>query len=144
MVDETVRKKVALEYCRRINAGDVAGLMNLFSERVRFEDPVGCTPVVGRSALRVHVERLVASNVVEEPGVPVAGHDGQHVAVPMTATLDYAPIGPMLAAAGLVDPPDDPAGARLHFNLVALMRVGADGLLHDVRVFWGRTDVSVT
>jgi steroid delta-isomerase len=147
-VDEVARKQLALEYVRRLNAGDVDGVLALFAEDVRFTDPVGVPPVVGRRALRTHLASAVAAHVHEVPGTPVAARDGRHVALPVTATLDYLPLGPALAAAGMLDPTASVprAGgtdARLRFHLISVMGVGPGGLLDEVRVFWGRTDTMI-
>jgi steroid delta-isomerase len=143
MLDELTRKELALEYCRRMNAGDLDGVLRLFAQDIRFEDPVGSPPVVGRAALRAHLAAAIAARVSEVPGTPVAARDGRQVAVPVVATLDYLPLGATLAAAGLVTPPTDPGAARLRFSLLSLLTAGPDRLLHEVRVFWGRTDVTV-
>jgi steroid Delta-isomerase len=143
VVDEVTRKALALEYCNRMNAGDVDGVLELFADDIRFEDPVGSPPVVGRHALRAHVAATIAAKVHEVPGTPVAAQDGQHVAIPVTATLDYLPLGQVLAHAGIIAPPTNPETARLRLRLLSVIKVGPDRLLRDVRVFWGRTDVSV-
>jgi len=143
MVDERARKELALEYCRRMNAGDIDGVLALFGADIRFEDPVGSPPVVGHAALRAHLMAAIAARVREEPGTPVAARDGRQVVIPVVATLDYLPLGPTLAAAGLVTPPADPGATRLRFSLLSLISVGPDRLVHEVRVFWGRTDLSV-
>jgi steroid Delta-isomerase len=126
-----------------MNAGDLNGVMQLFSEDIRYEDPVGSAPVIGRTALRAHLAATIAARVSEAPGTPVTAQDGRHVAIPVVATMDYLPLGPALAAAGLVSPPADPATARLRFSLLSLIAVAPNRLLHEVRVFWGRTDLSV-
>jgi len=126
-----------------MNAGDLDGVMQLFSEDIRYEDPVGSAPVIGRAALRAHLATIIAARVSEAPGTPVAAQDGRHVAIPVVATIDYLPLGPTLAAAGLVRPPADAGAARLRFSLLSLIAVAPDLLLHEVRVFWGRTDLSV-
>jgi steroid delta-isomerase len=143
MVDESTRKELALEYCRRMNAGDLDGVLRLFGADIRYEDPVGSPPVVGHAALRTHLAAAIAARVSEAPGTPVAARDGCQVAIPVVATLDYLPLGATLAAAGLVTPPADPGAARLRFSLLSLISVGPDRLLHEIRVFWGRTDLSV-
>ncbi|QHY99579.1 Epoxide hydrolase LasB [Streptomyces sp. S4.7] len=129
MPDEAERKKVALEYCHRLNAGDVDGALALFSPEIRYEDPVGSGTLTGLTALREHLARAVASRVLETPGVPVASLDDEHVLLPATAELDDARL---------------PAGSRLTVAFIALLRVGADGLIREMRLFWGRTDTSVT
>lgn len=129
MPDEAERKKVALAYCHRLNAGDVEGALALFSPEIRYEDPVGSGTLTGLTALREHLARAVASHVHETPGVPVASLDDEHVLLPATAELDDARL---------------PAGSRLTVAFIALLRVGADGLIREMRLFWGRTDTGVT
>ena len=143
MLAEPARKAVAVEYCRRLNAGDLDGVLRLFAPGASFEDPVGTPPVVGREALRAHFAAVIAARVHEVPGEPVAAQDGRQVAIGVVATLDYLPLGPGLVAAGLIDPAADPGTARLRFNLFSLLDVGPDRLVHAVRVFWGGTDVRV-
>ncbi|HZG07176.1 MAG TPA: nuclear transport factor 2 family protein [Streptomyces sp.] len=129
MPDEAARKQVALEYCRRLNAGDVDGALALFAAEVTYEDPVGSGPLTGLAAVREHLAQAVANRVRETPGVPVASMDGEHVLLPGRAELDDARL---------------PAGSRLSVNFVAMMRVRADGLIREMRMFWGRSDATVT
>ncbi|WTW92292.1 nuclear transport factor 2 family protein [Streptomycetaceae bacterium NBC_01309] len=126
MADEAARKAVALEYCRRMNSGDLDGVMELFASDVRFQDPVGTPPLVGRAAVRAHLARAVAAGIVEEPGTPTASLDGETVALPVSGTLDA--------------PAETADGGRVRFNLVSLMRVDDAGLVVEVRVIAGRTD----
>ncbi|MFD0521826.1 nuclear transport factor 2 family protein [Paractinoplanes durhamensis] len=68
LVDAATRKRLALDYCRLMNSGDVDGVLQLFAPDVRFEDPVGWTPVHGRAALRTHLATAIAARVHEVPG----------------------------------------------------------------------------
>ncbi|TDE25226.1 nuclear transport factor 2 family protein [Actinomadura sp. 6K520] len=128
MPDETVRKKIALDYCRFMNAGDVDAVLALFVDDVRFEDPVGADPIRGRRALRAHLANAIEHEVHETAGDPVAAHDDEHVVMPVTVSLN---------------PPGVEPGQRLRINLVAMMSVGPDELIRRVRVFWGRTDAAL-
>ncbi|MEO3768212.1 nuclear transport factor 2 family protein [Streptomyces sp. B8F3] len=128
MPDEAARKRVALEYCRLLNDGDVDGALALFATDVRYEDPVGSGALTGRPAVRTHLAQAVANHVRETPGEPVASLDGEHVLLPCRAELDDARL---------------PAGSRLSVNFVAMLRVGADGLIREMRMFWGRSDATV-
>jgi hypothetical protein len=49
----TTQPKV--EHCRRLDAGDVNGLLDLYADEVSFEDPVGSTRRRCRDTLRTHV-----------------------------------------------------------------------------------------
>lgn len=127
MLDELERKAVALEYVRCINAGDIDGLLKVFANNVRFEDPVGSAPVQGKVALREHLSAALSGNVHEAPGDISASHDGQHIAIPVKIDLDN---------------PEDPGGKRMRISAVSVCRLNASGLIEDVKAFWGRTDIS--
>ncbi|HEY0699856.1 MAG TPA: nuclear transport factor 2 family protein, partial [Micromonospora sp.] len=128
MVDEGTRKALALEHCWRVNDGDLDGLLKLYTEDVRFEDPVGSAWQVGHAALRAHAGAAIAGQVYEEPGEPIGCQDGLHAAVPVTATMNYLPNGPFLARYGVVEPPADPERARMRVRYVMFIRVGSTGL----------------
>ncbi|WP_431783856.1 nuclear transport factor 2 family protein [Streptomyces chumphonensis] len=128
MTDEARRKAVALEYCRRMNAGDVDGVLALFTPDVRFQDPVGTPVLVGREALRRHLAAAVEAGVRETPGTPTAALDGESVTLPLSGTMD---------APGRSD------GARVAFNLVSLMRVNDAGLIFETRIIAGRSDYTL-
>ncbi|MEV7018945.1 nuclear transport factor 2 family protein [Streptomyces sp. NPDC093991] len=125
MVDEEKRKAVALEYCRLMNAGDLDGVLELFTPDVRFQDPVGTPALVGRQALRRHLGAAVDARIRESPGVPTAALDGHSVTLPVSGTMDRP---------GATD------GSRVAFSLVSLMRVNDAGLIDEVRVIAGRSD----
>ncbi|MES9542841.1 MULTISPECIES: nuclear transport factor 2 family protein [unclassified Actinomadura] len=123
MAGEMARKRIALEYCARMNAGDLEGVLALFRDDAVFEDPVGSP-----RALREHLARAIAGRVSEEPGTPVAAMDGRHVLLPATVT---------------VSDPSVPRGKRVRYTLIGLLGVGDDGLIEDVRVFWSASDVTL-
>ncbi|AJE80639.1 nuclear transport factor 2 family protein [Streptomyces physcomitrii] len=143
MLDEAALKELILEHTRRVNAGDVEGLLKLYSPEVRFEDPVGAGAQQGHEALRAHATGAVTSNAVEIAGRPVAAQDGLHAAVPVTATMDYLPLGPVLTRYGVLPTPADPTGQRMQFQFLMVIRAGADGLIEDMRAYWGTSDVAL-
>lgn len=128
MLDEDARKRVALEYCRRIGAGDVDGVLALFADPLHVEDPVGDKTFTARAEYRAHIARLVSYGVHEVPGTPVAGLDREHVALPITVELR---------------PEGVPQGKIVRISLIAVMRIGGDGLIRHMRVISGRTDMSL-
>ncbi|GAB2586899.1 hypothetical protein GCM10027168_19690 [Streptomyces capparidis] len=127
MADEATRKAVALEYCRLMNAGDLDGVMRLFTPDVRFQDPVGTPALVGLDAVRGHLAAAIAARIEEEPGTPTAAMDGESVALPVTGTMDL---------------PGAPGGGRVRFRLVSVLRVDGSGRIREVRIIAGRTDVT--
>ncbi|MFJ4689407.1 nuclear transport factor 2 family protein [Streptomyces sp. NPDC088789] len=128
MLDEEARKDVALEYCRRINEGDVDGVLSLFTDPPYVDDPVGDRTFTDRAAYRSHLAGLVAYGVHETPGTPVAALDGEHVALPIVAELRPAQI---------------PEGKFLRISLIALMRIDSTGRICRMQVFSGHTDMSL-
>jgi steroid delta-isomerase len=144
LTSERDRKQLALEHSRRVNAGDVDALLALYGDDVTFADPVGWPAQRGREALRAHFEQSVAGNLQEIPGEPVAGQDGAHTLIPITAAMDYLPLGPVFAGRGWLAPPADPAGKRLRLTYMRLLRVDEAGLIREVQTFWGRSDIEVT
>ncbi|MEU4898737.1 nuclear transport factor 2 family protein [Streptomyces sp. NPDC044780] len=123
MADEATLKKMALEYARRMNAGDVEAVLELFSDDVVFEDPVGAPPLIGKDALRGHIAWSMECQVHEVPGRPVTSMDGRRVVTPTTVTV-YAP-------------------AKLTFNIIGVIELDDDGLARHAQAFWGITDTKV-
>lgn len=121
--DETARKAMAREYIGRINAGDVDGVLELFSDDVVFEDPVGKSPIVGKDALRQHIDFAVKCRVREVQGTAVTSMDGRYVVTPTKVTV-FAP-------------------TKINFNIIGVLEVGEDGLGHRLRAFWGETDMTI-
>lgn len=137
MLNERSRKQLAFEHCRLMNAGDVDGLLALYADEVVFEDPVGKDRRTGRAALRAHFTEVVAANIHEAPGEPVAGQDGVHVLIPVTAIMDYLPEESRLST------PGDTTGKRLKRDSMVMFRTGDDGRIEELKVFWGRSDLEV-
>jgi steroid Delta-isomerase len=143
LTSERSRKELALKHCRLMNAGDVDALLELYAEDVRFEDPAGWARPTGRNALRAHLDAVVSAHVHVLPGDPVAGQDGTHVLVPITAVMDYLPVGPVYAERGWSTPPPDPESARIRCAYMLMLRTGPTGLIHEMKAYWGRSDLTV-
>ncbi|SBT95526.1 steroid delta-isomerase [Streptomyces sp. DI166] len=124
VLDEAKRKEVALEYCRLMNAGDLDGVLALFAPDVRFEDPVGTEVLVGREALRGHLGAAIDAGIEEVPGALTAALDGTSVTLQVSGTMGV------------------PGAGRVAFRLVSLMRVNGEGLIFEVRIIAGQSDVT--
>jgi steroid delta-isomerase len=144
VIDERRRKDLIVEHSRRITAGDVDGLLDLYADDVAFEDPVGSGRRTGRESLRAHFAESVAAGIVETPGDPVAGQDGVHALVPITAAMDYLPKGPAFAERGWLTAPAEPDGKRLRCEYVLMLRTDTAGRIEELKAFWGRSDITVT
>ncbi|MDT0544770.1 MULTISPECIES: nuclear transport factor 2 family protein [Streptomyces] len=144
MINERNRKSIAREHSRRLSAGDVDALLELYAKDATFEDPVGAGGRAGHEALRAHFESAVAGNVAETVEDTVVGQDGAHVLSRITAVMDYRPRGPVYADRGWLPAPQaaEPTGLRCHYAL--LLRVGESGLIEDMRAFWGRPDIETS
>jgi steroid Delta-isomerase len=127
-----------------VNAGDLDDLLALYADDVTFEDPVGSGPQTGRAALKAHFAKSIEANTVETPGEPVAGQDGRHSLVPVSAVMDYLPKGPVFAGRGWLAPPAEPDGKRLKCDYVLVIGTSTDGLINELQAFWGRSDLEVT
>jgi len=123
MPDEAFRKAMVREYARCLNEGDVEGALNLFTDDVVFEDPVGREPTVGREALRRHLVLSVENQVHETPGEPVTSMCGRFVVTQSTVVLRTP--------------------AVMTFHIIGIVEFNEEGLGHHVRAFWGMTDMTV-
>jgi steroid delta-isomerase len=136
--------ELVLEHSRRVNAGDVDALVALYADGAAFEDPVGSGRQTGWDALRAHFEKTIAANTQEVTGKPVAGQDGIHALVPITAVMDYLPKGPIFAERGWLTFGAEAEPRRLKCEYVLMIQAGANGLIEDSKAFWGRSDIEVT
>lgn len=123
MLDEAICRQMPPNYSRLLNEGDVEGVVNLFTEDIVFEDPVGRTTLHGREALRNHLQWAVKAKVYEEPGRPVTSIDNRFVVTPATVKL-YAP-------------------DEMLFRIIAITELDENGVGTHVRAFWGLTDMSM-
>jgi len=146
MTDEERAKWLLLEHCRKINEGDVAGLLKLYSENCCFEDPVGNGKQYGLDSLSQRAAAAIFSGAFEDAASPVASKDGRWASVPMVSTFNYLPLaGPAMAESGLLpsEPPADPENKMISVNIVMTIHVGEDGLVDQMQALYGRSDTSI-
>lgn len=123
MPDEAARKKMATDYAQRINAGDIDGVLDLFTDDIVFEDPVGQPPMVGKEALRRHLELAVECGTHEVPDPPMTSMDSSFVVTPTTVTVQRP--------------------RPMTFRIVGIVELDENGLGRRVQAFWGVTDVTM-
>lgn len=124
MPAEHERKKVALEYCRRVTAGDTGDIVDLFHPDATIEDPVGSGPVTGHEALREYYRNITENYQAQvEPDEPRGSHDAAFVAVPMTVTARLD-------------------GASRQVRSVDVFEIDDDHKITRMWAYWGPSDVS--
>jgi steroid delta-isomerase len=123
MPDEAARKQMVVDYAERINAGDIEGVLALFTDDIVFADPVGRPPMVGKDDLRRHLELAVACGTHEVPGRPVTSMDDRFVVAPSTITVRRP--------------------RPMTFRVIGVVEVDENGLGLRVDAFWGVTDVTM-
>ncbi|MEW2079967.1 SDR family NAD(P)-dependent oxidoreductase [Streptomyces sp. NPDC013433] len=129
MTDEPTRKKIITEYYRRLNAGDVDGVVSMFAPDGYIEDPLGAPVTRGHEALRHFYDVTIRQADIKDTVHSVVGaHDERHVAASVTADLVNM---------------EDPDRKRVTVDAVMTFRIGDDGLIEEARTFWGTTDVSM-
>ncbi|KUN37982.1 nuclear transport factor 2 family protein [Streptomyces longwoodensis] len=146
MPDEATAKQLILDHCRKINEGDVEGLLKLYAEDCSFEDPVGNGKQYGLKALSQRAAAAIFSGAYEDAASPVTAEGGRYAAVPMVSTFNYLPLaGPAMAQTGLLppEPPPDPENKMIRVNIVMVIRVNDDGLVDQMQAFYGRGDATV-
>jgi ketosteroid isomerase-like protein len=139
VIDEDDRKDIIREHSRRLSAGDLDGLLDLYAEDAWIEDPVGSGRRSGRDAVRAHWAGLVEAGTTEVAGEPSAGQDGRSVLLPVSAAGDFAPVGPEWLERGWIPA----AGDRLHREYVLLLEVGEDRRIAAAQAFWSAADTGV-
>lgn len=122
-VDEETAKQGAKDYARLMNAGDVDGILAMFTDDIVFEDPVGNEPVRGMDELRSHIAWSISCGAHETPGRSVASVDGRWVVVPTTVVV-HVP-------------------TKITFTIIGVMERGEGGLTRHVRAFWGLSNARV-
>ncbi|MDN5750254.1 MAG: nuclear transport factor 2 family protein, partial [Pseudonocardia sp.] len=126
--DENARKAVVTEYYRRLNAGDLDGVVAMFAEDGRIEDPLGQSPAQGHEALRRFFEvTIMQADIRDRIGPMVAAHDGRHVAASVTADMINV---------------QDPDGGRVEIEAIMTFQVDGRGRITEARTFWGASDVT--
>ncbi|MGW3425777.1 nuclear transport factor 2 family protein [Streptomyces phaeochromogenes] len=141
--DEATLKGLLEEHCRRMNTGDVEHMLDLYTEDIYAEDPVGSPPMIGHDALRAHFSRAAESSTYDMPGTPVAAQDGRHAAIPVSVQMTYLPLGPTLVRHGALQTPARPRHTLLTLEVVGVIRASVDARIEALWIYWGRSDVGL-
>ena len=123
MVTEKQMRDAMQAYIDRFNAGDAAGLAELFADNARIEDPVGGTTVVeGRSAVDEFYRGAV--DVVERLKLeaPIRASHGASAAMAFVIYMHYE-------------------GRPMVVRAIDVMTFDADGKIVDMKAYHGPGDV---
>jgi ketosteroid isomerase-like protein len=120
---ELVLRQMPDTYTRMVNEGNVEGVLDLFTDDVVFEDPVGRTMLRGREAVRQHLVFATQAKAHEVPGRPVTSMDGRFVVGPADVRV-HAP-------------------EEMYFRLITISELNEAGLGVHLRAFWGLTDMTM-
>jgi steroid delta-isomerase len=101
----------------------VDGVLEMFSDDVIFEDPVGVEPIRGKDQLREHIAWSIACNVHETPGRAVTSMDARWVVVPTTVVVRIP--------------------EKITFDIIGVVEIGDDGVAGHVQAFWGLSNTKV-
>jgi steroid delta-isomerase len=122
-VDEASGKAGALAYARLMNAGDVDGILDMFTDDVVFEDPVGTEPIRGMDELRSHIAWSISCGTYERPDRVVSSVDGRWVVVPTTVVVHHP--------------------LKITFRIIGVNERADDGRTRHARAFWGVSNTKV-
>jgi steroid delta-isomerase len=114
-----------LRYLELVDGGDVDGVLALFSENVRVEDPVGGPPgtrVEGLEAVSVFFRKGFArSRPAPTRTGPIVTTAADEAAMPFTLQLDFG-------------------GRRNEIDVVDVMRFDDEGRITSLRAFWNASE----
>ena len=120
MPDAEALRHTLRTYADCLSRSDVDGILALFGEAPRVEDPVGSKPVEGRDAVRAFYAGAIQNLRVEITGpIRVAGRE---CAMPMLAS---------------VETPD----RTLYMDVIDVMEFDEDGRICSMRAFWNPAEM---
>ncbi len=122
MADRDQMKAAIETYVDRHTAGDIDGIVALFSDDVVVWDPVGSDPHTGPDALRAFFQGT--HDMVERLELELTG--------PIRCTAEFAAF-PMTATSHIGD-------FHLAIDIIDVMTFGDDGKIVEMRAYWDMAD----
>lgn len=122
-VNNSARMRAKMQaYIDRINAGDVEGILTLFSPDAIIEDPVGSTPKAG-AAIAGWFADTVAFGTRIDPVAPIRSSHGNAAAVAFE--VSFTP----------------PSGERLRIRSIDVCTFDPEGRIVSLQGYWGPDDM---
>jgi steroid delta-isomerase len=122
MPSPQVMKATLQAYVDRYNAGDVAGLVELFAPDARIEDPIG-SPVQTRDQFARVLADGVAYGARLTRVAPIRGLHGNEAA--LVFEVEFTP----------------PGGPRTRIRSIDACRFDTAGRIVELRAYWGPDDM---
>lgn len=124
MLTETEMKAAMQQYIEGFNQSNAEGIISLFAERAKIEDPVGGGKIVeGKAAITSFYQRAVALVDKLEPSAPITGSYSNSAAMAFTILMN-------------ID------GQPVRIQVIDVMTFDSSGKIVDMKAFHGPGDVS--
>lgn len=121
-MDVQLIRQCMTRYVELVDAGDIDGILDLYAEDARVEDPVGSSPYIGIEAVagfyRAGLGKASARAELTGP-VRVAGRSG---AMPFRVDLDWD-------------------GRRCSIQVIDVMEFDDQGRIRSMKAYWGEGDL---
>ncbi len=121
-VSRTMMEATLRGYADRINAGDAAGVLALFTPDAVIEDPIGSAPKSGAELAPWFADTVAFATRIT-PVAPIRGSHGDEAL--LVFDVEFTP-------------PDSP---RLRIRSADAFRLAPDGRIVSLRAFWGPEDL---
>lgn len=123
MLDQAMMKAAMQAYVDGLNRGDAEAVIALFAADAVIEDPIG-TPLKSGAEIRDWFHQAVAVKARLELDAPIRGSHGNAAAMAFTLSME-------------VD------GRRVRIRSLDACTFDADGLITELKAYWGPDDVEM-
>lgn len=124
MPQEDVIKTVMKQYIDRFNQDDLEGVLSLFGEEAAVEDPVGSSPVEGKSAIAAFYKKVVNGNTRIRLEGPIRGSHSNSGAMALHITTSAE-------------------GKTISIPVIEVMTFDEKGSIASMKAYWGPGDMVV-
>lgn len=118
---ELIRAAVE-RYIAAMSAGDLDAIVGLFAPDANLEDPVGSERLEGHEAIRAFYARATKLKIELHPTGPIR-IAGDEVAFPFQVRGETP--------------------AKMEIDVIDVFRFNADGLIQEMRAYWGKENMRI-